>query len=71
LAPESQPKEDILKLIPGMVLGVAMLPLGNWLSGAAGLPHWAGPLVGLGVILCGAFVYGEIRMRIAYSRRDR
>jgi hypothetical protein len=71
LAPESQPKQEILKLIPGMVLGVAMLPLGNWLSAIVGLPHWTGPLVGLVVILCGAFAYGEISMRIAWHRRER
>ena len=71
MATEPKPKENLLKLIPGMILGVAMLPLGNWLSGVVGLPHWAGPLVGLGVILCGAFVYGEISVRIAWHRRDR
>ncbi|HTA39987.1 MAG TPA: hypothetical protein VK760_12970 [Candidatus Acidoferrales bacterium] len=54
-----------------MILGVAMLPIGSWLSGVVGFPHWASPLVGLGIIVCGAAAYGEIRLRIAGHRRGR
>jgi uncharacterized membrane protein YadS len=71
LVPETRPRENLLKLIPGMILGAIMLPLGYWLSGVFGIPHWTGSLLGVGVIVCGAAAYNEISMRIAFHRRGR
>ena len=54
-----------------MILGAIMVPLGFWLSSVCRFPNWTGPLLGTGVVICGAAAYYEISMRIALHRRGR